>query len=257
MDTSFPSLPLPALTDTIAPARAYSRAICSSWLDHVVPVNPSAADDRRVDADVSLVVLHGCPKYRRVLGQAALGQRRHDAARTRSVDAQANIAECECPTDPVVFRETVGAVRRFDHEVWAEARHFKAARGGQSVKAGERCRGNEVDGGAVEERARREREIEHFIALWEPVVVGPVALGGRPRGGLPGQPYRAPDRGGEPSLDVGLAGDQRLAVWERDPDGRKRPAVYGRFDVRGPEIKQARPAPWVFGAGHPAGFDID
>src|SRR5262245_49827063 len=108
------NLPLPIPSDAVTDDGSRSRQP-----QCVPPPDPTTPDDRRINADVPSVLLDRDAEHVWIFGQAALAQRRHDAAGTGPVDLQQRVAERERPPDPAVLDEPVGAVRYFDHEVRA------------------------------------------------------------------------------------------------------------------------------------------
>ena len=61
--------------------------------DVVISVNAPAADDGRVNAHVSLVMMDCRAKHARVLGQVALAQGGHDASETWCAYLKSHIAD--------------------------------------------------------------------------------------------------------------------------------------------------------------------
>ena len=120
--------------------------------------------------------LHHGAEYSRVLGQTALAQRRHHATCAWPVYRQHHIADHERPPDPPVLDKPLRTLR------WARSRSsvgtgdLESARRCQGSQAVECRRRYEVNRGAVEERARRECDVEDLVALGKPIVVGPVTL---------------------------------------------------------------------------------
>src|SRR5262245_10757755 len=99
--------------------------------DGIPLANPPTPDDRGINPDVP-AVRHDCgAQDSRVLGQAALAQRRHDAAGTGPVDPQSHVAQLDRPPDPLVLDEPVRVAPRFDHEVRSEPRDLETACRGQ------------------------------------------------------------------------------------------------------------------------------
>ena len=71
-----------------SPGRAGS---CSGQLHGIAPPDSPAPHDRCINPDVPRVFLNCGAEHSRVLGQAALAKRRHDATGTRPVDRQHDV----------------------------------------------------------------------------------------------------------------------------------------------------------------------
>src|SRR5438552_918905 len=90
-----------SLTTSATPLSSVDEA-----LDQLGPITTpdlAAANGRRVDADVPLIILHGRAEHRRVFWQAVLAERGHHAARAGPVDPQGRAANRERPAGPSVF----------------------------------------------------------------------------------------------------------------------------------------------------------
>src|SRR5918911_627141 len=86
----------------------------------------AALEHTSIDPHVDLIVLGGRAQDTPVLGQIALGQRRHHAARTGARDAQAHrLPDRQRVPDPGILHEVGPAVGDLYHDVGPKAPHLE------------------------------------------------------------------------------------------------------------------------------------
>ena len=96
----------------------------------ITPLDRAVLDDRRIDADMTVIVLHRRAENPGILGQVSLWQRRHHGAGAGACHAQANlIADLQFPIDPSLFNESLPAARRIHNDVRTKARRLKSSMG--------------------------------------------------------------------------------------------------------------------------------
>ena len=94
--------------------------------DRITMANRAAPHDRRIHADLDMVVLCRCAQDVRISGEIPLRQGRHHATTARTRDAQANlIAEGERVADPGILNETPLAGGRLYDDIRSKSPNLK------------------------------------------------------------------------------------------------------------------------------------
>ena len=137
-----------------------------------------ATNNSRVNADISLVVLHDRAKDIGVFGKHSLGQRGHDATERGPGHEHADLAaEQDGPADPVVLDESVSrpahSMTKFGRKRATSKRLFGASSASRSSVAVV----TRWIGAPSKKVPAGNSNSKTFVGLLEPVVIRPVTLG--------------------------------------------------------------------------------
>ena len=141
----------------------------SDDLHAVAALDGAALDYLCIDPHIALILLHSRTKDARVFRQIALGQRRHDTAAGGAGHGKLHLADLQGLADPGLFDETLPVFGSGHEDVRTEAPGLEPAFRINLVQLDQRGNGNQMDGGAVEERPTRQREVGDGVPSVQPI----------------------------------------------------------------------------------------